>query len=226
MRGWLRSVFGRGRLLDGNRAKGNITRQKITLEDSEHIESALVELTNIGLKPRPGLEASLTEISNRIAASYQGMQLSQEPTLGHWLLMALSGDNSAFENSAHFDDHCYDGIDADGFAGIVTEIIHLTGNEWPIDFVTVEDAQGPGSPLRYGELVKVKIHESRDVAPFSLTNEKDFDWSVITRLNERLPQDVSGRFWMFHDGSATIVFLTPEDVSRLNELSNFQFVNE
>jgi hypothetical protein len=52
---------------------------------------------------------------------------------------------------------------------------------------------------------------------------KDFDWSIVFRLNERLPKGSLGRFALFLDGTATIVFLTPENVKRLNSLCGYEF---
>jgi hypothetical protein len=56
-----------------------------------------------------------------------------------------------------------------------------------------------------------------------LVNTKDFDWSIIFRLNERLPEQASGRFAIFLDGNATIDFLTPDQLRLLNFLCGQEF---
>jgi hypothetical protein len=72
-------------------------------------------------------------------------------------------------------------------------------------------------------LPMIRIAAARELAPFDLTAGKDFDWSIIYRLNERLPNEVAARFAIFLDGNATIVFLTPGEIDNLNALCGHKF---
>jgi hypothetical protein len=56
--------------------------------------------------------------------------------------------------------------------------------------------------------------------------DKDFDWSVVTRLNERLPSAATGRFAAFFDGNATIVYLRPDQLTELGRLFGYDFISE
>jgi hypothetical protein len=62
--------------------------------------------------------------------------------------------------------------------------------------------------------------------PFDLVADKDFDWSVVTRLNERLPAEATGRFAAFIDGNAIIVYLKPDQLKELNRLFGYDFISE
>jgi hypothetical protein len=231
---WLRPFFG-GRESPQSQPTGagrgygttaSLTRRKIGPDDAKHIEAAIVALQKIGLRLKPELKDAVHKLADEIAAENDGISFSAEPTFGDWTLIALSHEPGVFENAAFFSDHCYDGIDEEDFSLLITEIIQLAGRDWPFDSVTVADAKSPDGPLQYMQPVTVTIHETQPVSPFSLSNAKDFDWSVIWRLNERLPPNVSSRFWVFQDGNATIVFLTPDDARQLNALCGYQFQNE
>src|SRR5207247_3128812 len=63
-------------------------------------------------------------------------------------------------------------------------------------------------------------------APFDLIADKNFDWSVVTCLNERLPSGATGRFAAFFDGNATIVYLRPDQFEQLGRLFGYEFVSE
>jgi hypothetical protein len=63
-------------------------------------------------------------------------------------------------------------------------------------------------------------------APFDLVVAKDFDWSVVTRLNERLPSGATGRFAAFFDGNAIIVYLTLDQLRALGNLFGHDFISE
>jgi hypothetical protein len=63
-------------------------------------------------------------------------------------------------------------------------------------------------------------------APFDLIADKDFDRSVVTRLNERLPADATGRVAALFDGNAIIVYLRPDQLEELGKLFGYDFVSE
>jgi hypothetical protein len=43
----------------------------------------------------------------------------------------------------------------------------------------------------------ITSYQTGDCAPFDLIAAKDFDWSAVMRLNERLPSGATGRFPAF-----------------------------
>jgi len=55
---------------------------------------------------------------------------------------------------------------------------------------------------------------------------RDFDWSVVTRLNERLPRRHQVGSRHFFDGSATIVYLKPDRLVALGRFLGGNFVSE
>jgi hypothetical protein len=55
---------------------------------------------------------------------------------------------------------------------------------------------------------------------------KDFDWSAVTRLNERLPSGAAGRFAAFFDGNAIIVYLTADQLRELGKMFGHDFISE
>jgi hypothetical protein len=234
MLGWLGSIFGGRRSPQDqpSRASANAKtprvgiRRKIVLRDARHIEAALVELEKVGLKFNPDIEDSVRQAAEEIAEELQGISFSHEPTLGDWALIALSGEFQPFKNAISFSDHCFDGFEAEDFSSMISRIIRLAGNDWPFGYVEVRDAGRPEGPLQYEQPVTVTIHATPEVPPFDLIYAKDFDWSLVLRLNERLPEGVQGRFSIFWDGNARIVFLAPERLQCLNSLCGYEFLHE
>jgi hypothetical protein len=74
--------------------------------------------------------------------------------------------------------------------------------------------------------VEIAIHQQGGGAPFDLIVDKNFDWSVVTHLNERLPSGATGRFAAFFDGNATIVYLRPDQLKELGDLFGYEFASE
>jgi hypothetical protein len=62
-----------------------------------------------------------------------------------------------------------------------------------------------GNEPKRGRLLRRAGGKPR-AAPFDLIADKDFDRSVVTGLNERLPLGASGKFAAFFDGSAYFDF--------------------
>ena len=86
------------------------------------------------------------------------------------------------------------------YAEVVASIMALAGEEWPSATVTATSVVRKG---RYGpsDRIEITIDQQGGCAPFDLMVDKDFDWSVVTRLNERLPSRATGRFVAFFNGS-------------------------
>ena len=228
---WLKLILGRqsprrnstSRTATGPDASDKIARRVLGLNDAEHIETALAKLKQIGLTLTSRAGASLPATASKIVEQWQGISFSREPTPGNWALIALTGEIGAFENAAFFQDHCFDGYQLESYSNMIAGIVKLAGNQWPIEGVDVEHTRAPNAPNDQDKGIRVTIKSARELAPFVLTADKDFDWSLIYRLNERLPNEVAGRFAVFLDGNATIVFLTPEEIVHLNTLCGYKF---
>jgi hypothetical protein len=227
MLGWLRRAFG-GKSPNPNQSvpNGSQVRQTLALGDFTSIEAALKQLRNIGLRLFPHASTDLSETAKDIAVQSEGISFGEEPTIGHWSLIALAGDPRPFENAAHYDDHCYDGFALEDYSSMVSEIIALAGHEWPVDDVELQYVNRQPNPIGPYLPVSVSIKATPEVPPFELSTTKDFDWSIIFRLNERLPREATGRFAIFLDGDATIVFLTPDQILQLNSLCGYEFFYE
>jgi hypothetical protein len=81
---------------------------------------------------------------------------------------------------------------------------------------------GPHGP---SARMEIAIDGQGSSAPFDLIVAKDFDWSVLTRLNERLPSGATGRLAAFFDGNAIIVYLAPDQIEALGKLFGHDFIS-
>jgi hypothetical protein len=224
---WLERLFRRKTLGPGASAatvaaaRENPSRRGLTLDDAKYIEAALNDLAKVGLRFAPGAREELNAIATDIAKQLEGISFAKEPTAGNWALIALGSDVRPFENAIFCQDHSFDGITLEDYSSMVSQIIALARNQWPVDGVEVRDALRP-QDRGYGT-VSVAIKATPEVSSFELLNAKDFDWSIIFRLNERLPKATSGRFAIFLDGNATIVFLAPDRIRQLNSVCGYEF---
>ena len=212
---WFRKFF------TGNQLSTPVFDRRLVHDDARYIADALDSLGKIGFKFSPNVEENLEGISSGIAAHWEGISFGREPDRGNWVHIALAGDPRPFQNALHLDDHCYDGATPSDYLQIVTEIIALAGDEWSVQNIEVKGQ--PSEPNDQGQRLLVRIKATPETPPFELTTEKDFDWSIIFRLNERLPKEVQKRFAIFLDGDATIVFLTPGQIEELNSLCGYEF---
>jgi hypothetical protein len=229
MLGWLRWILDRRSRrstpswanIAGVQSSDVIGKRSLVLDDAKQIEAALIALARIGLRLNAAAKDSLHATAEKIAAQWEGICFTEEPTLEDWALLALSGEFGPFENAIFVQDHCFDGISLEDYRRMVTDIISLSGDVWPVENVSVEVK--PNSALGWKVPVTVTIKAKPDVAPFELVHDKDFDWTIICRLNERLPKGVLGHFAIFYDGNAYIVFLTPEEIRKLNSICGHDF---
>lgn len=202
-----------------------------SVADAPRIADGLQRLVAVGLRPRPGFAERFDEVAEAIAEETSGISYSRAPTAGDFALSALQGGESdasrAFENARLFEDHCYDVAELEDYPQMIGEIVALAGNEWPIKRIVVTNARDPSTrDLDRDGPYRVAIEADPPVSPFELTEGKDFDWSLIFHLNERLPPGATGRFAMFFDGNATIVYLPPEKIEKLNALCGYEFFYE
>ena len=196
----------------------------VSVEDAPKIAAAISQLAKIGLKPLYP-EAEFPELARQIAEESDGIGIPDPALQLTWFDLALSGPPQVFANAVHFQDHCFDVADKADYAEVVASIMALAADEWPSATVAASYVQRPG---RYGPSTRVEIAiQGQGGAPsFDLIADKDFDWSVVTRLNERLPSGATGRFAAFFDGSATIVYLRPDQLDQLGGLFGYDFVSE
>ena len=197
--------------------------RKLTAHDAIHIEKAFEALAHVGLitsdrEVQPG------DVAQRIATEWAGVSFSHEPHTGHWCLMALSSQPSVFTNALYCQDHCFDVATQADVTDLISEIVGLARPDWLVEAVEVRNASGAASPAQLGDTHAVHVKTRDGPTSFNIVHEKDFDWSLIPLLNERLPVNVTKRFAILLDGNAHIVFLTPEQICKLNALSGFDFV--
>jgi hypothetical protein len=222
MFGWLSSIFGRRRSQPVNPGPGQPKRRRLVPDDARFIEAALTSLVSVGLKPVD--QDSFLTTAQQIAAHSEGIYFFREPASGDWALIALKAEHGHFKNSMRVNDHCFDVAGPDDYASMIANMVALAGDEWPIESVDVKF--GPGTSTPFEAPLIVTIRARPEVAPFQLMHAKDFDWSIIFRLNERLPKGTLGRFAIFLDGDATMVFLTPQQIAELNSLCGHEFFYE
>ncbi|WKW51952.1 hypothetical protein [Rhodomicrobium lacus] len=218
--------MGRAKALPNVLPGAATARRVVVPEDARHIEFAMSELVTVGLRLAPEAMADPAGVAAAIADENRGISFAGEPGPGHWALFALAGPVDGprpFANAAHFNDHCYDVATASDYAAMISVMIAMASDKWSVKSVEAQNASDPHKRIEPGKPVSITIHADAEVSPFDLAHGKDFDWSVIFRLNERLPGDVEERFAIFLDGDATLVFLSPENIGRLNALTGWEF---
>jgi hypothetical protein len=204
--------------------EGVASSQKLSVEHAPKIATAISQLAKIGLRSLFP-EEEFPELARRIAQELEGISIPDPPLPLTWLDLALTGSEQVFANAVHFQDHCFDVADEKDYAAVVAAIMVLAGEQWPNATVSASNIKREG---RYGpsRRMEIVIRGQGDASSFDLIVDKDFDWSVVTRLNERLPSEATGRFAAFFDGDATIVYLRPDQIEALGKLFGYDFVSE
>jgi hypothetical protein len=201
-----------------------VSSRNLSVDDAPKIAAAIAQLAKIGLKPLFP-EREFSKLARQMAEEFEGTGIPDPPLPLTWVDLALSGSAQVFANAIHYQDHCFDVAGEADYAEIVASIMALAGEEWPRATVSATKVmrQGPHGPAARMEIA---IHGQGSSAPFDLIVAKDFDWSVVTRLNERLPAAATGRFAAFFDGNAIIVYLTPDQLRELGKLFGYDFISE
>ena len=196
--------------------------RELSTHDAPKIAAAISQLAKIGLRPLYPDE-EFPALARQIAKEFEGTSIPDPPLPLTWFDLALTGPEKVFANAVHFQDHCFDVAGEEDYAGVVASIMALAEEEWPSATVSASSVQRQG---RYGpsRRIEIVIQGEGSVPSFDLIADKDFDWSVVTRLNERLPSGATGRFAAFFDGGATIVYLKPEQIAELGKLFGYDFV--
>jgi hypothetical protein len=197
---------------------------KLSVDDVPKIAAAISQLAKIGLKPLFP-EREFPEVARQKIEELDGIRI-RDPSLPLiWVHLALTGER-VFANCIHCPDHCFDGAGEEKYAEVVASIMALAGEEWPGHGATVA-VTSVVREGRYGPTDRMEITIQQGSAPFDLIAAKDFDWSVVTRLNERLPSGATRRYAAFFDGgSAKIVYLRPDQLKELNKLFGYDFISE
>jgi hypothetical protein len=200
--------------------------RKLSVNDAPNIAAAISQLAEIGLKPLFP-EREFPELARRKVEELEGISFPDPPLPQTWVGLALEGSEQIFANAIHYQDHCFDGAGEEVYAEVVASIVALAGEEWPGAGATV----AARSVVRQGQYgpsprMEITIDQQGGCAPFDLIAGKDFDWSVVRRLNERLPPEATGFFAAFLDGNATIVYLRPDQRDELSKLFGYDFVSE
>jgi hypothetical protein len=200
-----------------------VSSRNLSIADAPKIAAAIAQLEKIGLKPLFP-EREFSRLAREMAEEFEGTGIPEPPLPLTWVDLALSGSAQLFANAVHYQDHCFDVADEADYAGIVASIMALAGEVWPRATVSATKVmrQGPRGPSARREIA---IKGQGSSAPFDLIVAKDFDWSVVTRLNERLPAGASGRFAAFFDGNAIIVYLAPDQIEALGKLFGHDFIS-
>jgi hypothetical protein len=198
--------------------------RELSVDDAQKIAAAISQLVKIGLKPLFP-EREFPELARQKVQELEGIGIPDSPLPPTWVALALSGSEQVFANAVHYQDHCFDVAGEGEYAEVVASIMALAGEEWPSATVSATSVVREG---RYGpsERMEIAIQQQGGSAAFDLIANKNFDWSVVTRLNERLPSGATGRFAASFDGDATIVYLRPDQLEELGKLFGSDFISE
>jgi len=201
----------------------SVSSRNLSVDDAPKIAAAIAQLEKIGLKPLFP-EREFSRLAREMAEEFEGTGIPEPPLPLTWVDLALSGSAQLFANAIHYQDHCFDVADEADYAGIVASIMALAGEAWPGATVSATKVMrhGPHGP---SARMAIAIEGQGSSAPFDLIVAKDFDWSVVTRLNERLPSGATGRFAAFFDGNAIIVYLAPDQIEALGKLFGHDFIS-
>lgn len=198
--------------------------RNLSIDDAPKIAAAISQLAKIGLKPLFP-EREFPKLARERAEEFEGTGIPEPPLPLTWVHLALSGSEQVFANAIHYQDHCFDGAEEADYAEVAASIVALAGEEWPSATVSATRIVKEG---RYGpsERMEIAIQGPGSASPFELIVDKNFDWSVVTHLNERLPSGATGRFAAFFDGNAIIVYLRPDQLKELGNLFGYDFASE
>ncbi len=130
-----------------------------------------------------------------------------------WSYRALAdGIEDEFANAMIFEDHCYDGADAEAYHALFARLIAVAG-VWTGRGVTVAGVPGLGP---YGHGFRVSFETEPPIPPLTFPADKNFDWSLLERLDASRPAGETRRFRVAADGGAALVlFLDDAEASAI-----------
>lgn len=115
-----------------------------------------------------------------------------------------------FANAAIFEDHCYDGADEETYRALFVRLIALAG-VWTGRGVTVARVPGLGP---YGHGFRVAFDTEPPIPPLTFPADKNFDWSLLERLDASRPAGETRRFRVAADGGAGLVLFLDDAEAR------------
>ncbi|PXW63723.1 hypothetical protein [Methylobacterium sp. B4] len=128
-----------------------------------------------------------------------------------WSYRALADEiEDEFANAAIFVDHCYDGADEDTYRALFARLIALAG-VWTGRGITVSRVPGLGP---YGHGFRVAFETQPAIAPITFPADKNFDWSLLERLDACRPAGETRRFRIAADGGAGLVLFVDDAEAR------------
>jgi len=128
-----------------------------------------------------------------------------------WSYRALADAiEDEFANAAIFEDHCYDGADEETYRALFTRLIALAG-VWTGRGVTVSRVPGLGP---YGHGFRVAFETQPAIPPLTFPADKNFDWSLLGRLDACRPAGETRRFRVAADGGAGLVLFVEDAEAR------------
>ncbi|BAU91037.1 hypothetical protein MPPM_2432 [Methylorubrum populi] len=127
-----------------------------------------------------------------------------------WSYRALADAiEDEFANAAIFEDHCYDGADEETYRALFTRLIDLAG-VWT-GGVTVSRVPGLGP---YGHGFRVAFETQPPIPSLTFPADKNFDWSLLERLDACRPAGETRRFRVAADGGAGLVLFVENAEAR------------
>lgn len=128
-----------------------------------------------------------------------------------WSYRALADAiEDEFANAGIFEDHCYDGADEETYRALFARLIALAG-VWAGRDVTVSRVPGLGP---YGHGFRVAFETQPAIAPITFPADKNFDWSLLERLDASRPAGKTRRFRVAADGGAGLVLFLDDAEAR------------
>ncbi|KQQ31773.1 hypothetical protein ASF53_00630 [Methylobacterium sp. Leaf123] len=119
-----------------------------------------------------------------------------------WSYRALAdGIEDEFANATIFEDHCYDGADADTYRALFARLIAVAG-VWTGRGIAVARVPGLGP---YGHGFRVAFETEPPIPPLTFPADKNFDWSLLEQLDASRPAGETRRFRVAADGGAGLV---------------------
>ncbi|WP_375275508.1 hypothetical protein [Methylorubrum thiocyanatum] len=128
-----------------------------------------------------------------------------------WSYRALADAiEDEFANAAIFEDHCYDGADAETYRALFARLIDLAGI-WTGRGVAVAPVPGLGP---YGHGFRVAFETQPPIPPLTFPADKNFDWTLLERLDAGRPAGETRRFRVAADGGAGLVLFLDDAEAR------------
>ena len=166
-------------------------RRAVARAMAEHPEFAVGD----GNETRPLTERSPEALSTDILWSYRALADEIE---------------DEFANATIFVDHCYDGADEVDYRALFARLIAVA-DVWTCRGVAVTRVPGLGP---YGHGFRVAFETEPPIPAITFPADKNFDWSLLERLDAHRPVGETRRFRVAADGGAGLVLFLDDAEAR------------